>query len=123
MNRKQFALTLALAMVCACITGALTSSFLEPQPLMAQGTDTVSAKWVITQQLQLMDANGKERGRFGISADGLALQLILMAPTGYPRIALKVDQNSDPSLEYWDRNNQYVGSITAEDMKAISKGP
>jgi len=71
MNRKQFIFTLLLALLSGLMGGVLSTWFLMPQLVPAQGSPQ---KVITAEQFQLVDKHGKVRGEFGVRDYAAALQ-------------------------------------------------
>ena len=71
MNRKQFLLTLLVAIISAFLGGTFGVWFLMPPSVLAQGEPQ---KVITAERFHLVDKHGKVRGEFGVRDFAPALQ-------------------------------------------------
>ena len=70
MNRKQFLLTLLVAVISAFLGGALSVWFLMPPSVLAQDE---LPKVIEAQEFRVVDDNGVVRGSIGLNQSGVTL--------------------------------------------------
>ena len=116
MSRKDRFLVLALALAAGFLGGAggrwwtLPAVFAQDAPQPAQ---TVRA-----ERFEVVDKEGKRRGRFDALPNG-AVRLLLYDTNGKLRTGLIVAANGTPGLQFWGPNDQvaavYADSVTLLD--------
>jgi hypothetical protein len=124
MTRKETLLTLGVAAMAGLIGGSVSTMVMTPGAAKADPEKVVTA-----QKFELVDADGKERGSFAVSGDGMAsltelsksgdpravlgagadgLTALSLAHHGNLRAQLKVAAGGTPNFEMWGDNGDPV---------------
>jgi hypothetical protein len=127
MSKNQYVLMLVVALIAGLVGGVVSSQFLVGQAALASKEKAWPAKKVEANTIQLLDKNGSERLilsgapspllRFRNSAGGDVMLFGLGYTTGRPRLLLLDEQlltrisfllqeNGQPSLEFYGLNDQ-----------------
>ena len=106
MTRKHFALILLLALFGGVLGGAVMTRLLMVRPAFAQ-TAAEPLQVVRAQRFEVVDQDGKRRGRFDSLPNG-AVRLVFYDNDGKVRTGLLVATNGAPGLQFWDQNNKPV---------------
>jgi len=118
MNRKQFLLTLSVAIISGCLGGALSVWVLMPQSVLAQDEPQ---KVIEAQEFRVVDEDGTMRIKLAISGDDQST-LSLFDPGGIVRASLVVMSDGRSVLGFSDdvgRGRAYIG-MTPEPRVGLS---
>jgi len=117
MNRKQFLLTLLLAVISAFLGGALSVWFLMPQSVLAQDEPGV----IEAREFRVVDYQGRLRGTLGYSY--LGPSVMLYDRSGTKRLALEVHNVLGSYLTLHDRAGTIRAEVLVADPSSITGNP
>jgi len=130
MSRKQFLLTLSVAIISGFLGGALSVWFLIPPSVLAQGE---VPKVIEAEEVRVVDANGILRGYFsldGVSAFGLTdtddphgIASLKVDSDGTPALRLSGVDDMSASLEVSDFSKEVGGEDVGGPLLVLSDGP
>ena len=117
MSRNDGFRVLALA-VAGGFLGGVVGRWWPPPVAFAQAAATPPAQVVRAERFEVVDKDGKRRGRFDALPNG-TVRLLLYDTEGKIRTGLLVAANGAPGLQFWGPNDQvaavYADSVTLLD--------
>ena len=111
MQRKDYYLALALAMVAGFVGGCMSGRLVAPEPAVAQ----LAPPWVKivqTESLRLVDQAGRLRAVFEVVPDG-SVSLVLGNQNSVTRVWLGVDAAGNARLSLKDEKGQSSATLSA----------
>lgn len=102
MQRKHYVSMMGLMLMSSLIGGALVAWLGRPNAAVAQ-TNTISAAQVTTQELRIVDAQGRVRLRSSVQASG-EVTLSLVDGSDQSLLVLGVRPDGWPTMELRDNN-------------------
>lgn len=117
MSRFQFAAMTAVMGVMSLVGAfAAVAVFVDSKPVQADGEDKV----IQATEFQLVDGQGKARGVWGVTDEGMAL-FSLLDPKGKPRLSMATDNKSGTVITLTDSDGtqRMTQAVNAEGMAVI----
>lgn len=118
MSRFQFAAMTAVMGVMSLVGAfAAVAVFVDSKPVQADGEDKV----IQATEFQLVDGQGKARGVWGVTDEGMAL-FSLLDPKGKPRLSMATDKKSGTVITLTDSDGtqRMTQAVNAEGMAVIT---
>lgn len=118
MSRFQFAAMTAVMGVMSLVGAfAAVAVFVDSKPVQADGEEKV----IQATEFQLVDGQGKARGVWGVTDEGMAL-FSLLDPKGKPRLSMATDKKSGTVITLTDSDGtqRMTQAVNAEGMAVIT---
>ena len=136
MNRKQFLLTLLVAIISAFLGGALSVWFLMPPSVLAQDGPQ---KVIEAQEFRVVDEEGNMRAQLRVSGTNM-VSLIMHDVNKVPRVTLAIREgnailvlndkeaevarlyDAGPSVQLWDADGNIRAVLGIAELKDPESG-